>query len=69
MTLNGNIINDKYYTLVKGSTVFTYKPLEALQPGTYTIGFHYNDGMHIDGKIIVESKSDPRYVVPDTSVR
>ena len=64
------------YQVEQGSTDVTFEKayLDTLAVGEYEIGFHYKDGMHVEGKLIVNGyapapKKKSTYVAPKTGVQ
>ena len=57
LTINGELVDESNYDVEEGSTIVTLHQdfLDTLQPGTYTLRFHYTDGF-ADAGFVVQDK-------------
>lgn len=71
LTINGIRVNSLLYTVKSGSTEVTLNSelVKNLKVGDYEVGFHYANGMHIEGILKIKEKVTTPYIIPNTGVR
>ena len=75
LTIDGKLVDLSNYDVVKGSTDVTLKEayINTLSVGDHTVGFHYKNGVLVEGTLSVLNKPAPTpkkstYVAPKTGI-